>query len=99
MIGALLRGQVRQSDYAIRWGGDEFLLLLSCSEVEAGEKARRLKEGFERERIAAGLPPYMGLSVGVAAVDPNSSLRDAIREADSRMYGDKVSDSGAQRLG
>jgi hypothetical protein len=23
----------------------------------------------------------------------------AIREADSRMYGDKVSDSGAQRLG
>jgi hypothetical protein len=41
----------------------------------------------------------MGLSVGVAAVDPNSSLRDAIREADSRMYGDKVSNSGAQRLG
>ena len=99
MIGALLRGQVRQSDYAIRWGGDEFLLLLSCSEEEASEKAKRLKEGFERERVAAGLPPYMGLSVGVAAVDPNSSLRDAIREADSRMYGDKVSDSGAQRLG
>jgi diguanylate cyclase (GGDEF)-like protein len=99
MIGALLRGQVRQSDYAIRWGGDEFLLLLSCAEEEASEKARRLKEGFERERVAAGLPPYMGLSVGVAAVDPNSSLRDAIREADSRMYGDKVSDSGAQRLG
>ena len=99
MIGALLRGQVRQSDYAIRWGGDEFLLLLSCSEEEATEKSKRLKEGFERERLAAGLPPYMGLSVGVAAVDPNSSLRDAIREADSRMYGDKVSDSGAQRLG
>src|SRR4030095_6267136 len=37
MIGALLRGQVRQSDYAIRWGGDEFLLLLSCSEEEASE--------------------------------------------------------------
>ena len=28
MIGNLLRGHVRQSDYAIRWGGDEFLLLL-----------------------------------------------------------------------
>jgi len=39
MIGALLRAQVRQSDFAIRWGGDEFLLLLSCSEHEARDTA------------------------------------------------------------
>jgi len=96
MIGALLRAQVRQSDYAIRWGGDEFLLLLSCAEQEALEKSKRLKEGFERERVAAGLPGYLGLSVGVAQVEVSSvTLRDAIRDADSRMYGDKLSESGA----
>jgi diguanylate cyclase (GGDEF)-like protein len=95
MIGALLRAQVRQSDFAIRWGGDEFLLLLACTETEAADKARRLKDAFERERLGAGLPPYLGLSAGVAQVEVSAvTLRDAIREADSRMYGDKLSQSG-----
>ena len=50
MIGNLLKGQVRQSDYAIRWGGDEFLLLLSCGVEEAKTKAASLKAAFEQER-------------------------------------------------
>ena len=93
MIGNLLKGQVRQSDYAIRWGGDEFLLLLSCGEEEAKTKAATLKTTFEQERIRAALPPYLGISVGVAAVSPEEGLRAAIREADSQMYGDKISES------
>lgn len=96
MIGTLLRGHVRQSDYAIRWGGDEFLLLLACGEAEATAKASHLKAAFDRERTAAALPAYLGLSVGVASVPPDGgTLRDAIREADSQMYGDKISGSGA----
>jgi diguanylate cyclase (GGDEF)-like protein len=94
MIGNLLKGQVRQSDYAIRWGGDEFLLLLSCGEDEARTKAASLKATFDRERVAAALPPYLGISVGVASVSPDEGLRAAIREADSQMYGDKLSESG-----
>jgi diguanylate cyclase (GGDEF)-like protein len=93
MIGNLLKGQVRQSDYAIRWGGDEFLLLLSCGEEEARAKAANLKAAFDQERIGAALPPYLGLSVGVAPVSPEEGLRAAIREADSQMYGDKLSTS------
>jgi diguanylate cyclase (GGDEF)-like protein len=93
MIGNVLKGQVRQSDYAIRWGGDEFLLLLSCGEEEAKSKAANLKAAFEQQRIGAALPPYLGLSVGVAPVSPDEGLRAAIREADSQMYGDKVSTS------
>jgi diguanylate cyclase (GGDEF)-like protein len=94
MIGNLLKGQVRQSDYAIRWGGDEFLLLLSCGEEEARRKAANLKAAFEQERVGSALPPYLGLSIGVAAVSPDEGLRAAIREADTQMYGDKLSESG-----
>ena len=94
MIGNLLKGQVRQSDYAIRWGGDEFLLLLSCGVEEAKTKAASLKAAFEQERVGAALPPYLGISVGVAPVSPEEGLRAAIREADSQMYGDKISESG-----
>ena len=93
MIGHLLRGHVRQSDYAIRWGGDEFLLLLSCGEAEARSKATALKTAFDQERVAAALPDYLGLSVGVAPVSPEEGLRAAIRDADSRMYSDKLAES------
>lgn len=95
MLGNLLKGQVRQSDYAIRWGGDEFLLLLSCGEEEARTKAASLKAAFDQERIGAALPDYLGISVGVAPVSPDEGLRAAIREADSQMYGDKVTASSA----
>jgi diguanylate cyclase (GGDEF)-like protein len=96
-IGALLRRHVRESDYVIRWGGDEFLLVLACGEAEARSKAGELKGAFERERSTAALPREVGLSIGVAPVPTDAdTLRDAIREADSRMYRDKLSDRAVQ---
>ena len=92
-IGKLLRDQVRESDYVIRWGGDEFLLLLTCPVDEAHRKAAELKAVFERERAAAGLPDGVGLSVGVAAVPPEmDDLAEPIRRADEGMYRDKQGD-------
>lgn len=90
-IGAFLRRQVRESDYVIRWGGDEFLLLLTCSYGEAQRKADELKVAFERERRTASLPDGLGLSIGVASASVDAeSLAEAIRLADSRMYRDKL---------
>jgi diguanylate cyclase (GGDEF)-like protein len=92
-IGELLRRQIRESDYVIRWGGDEFLLLMTCSEEEAQAKAADLKAAFERERATAALPDQVGLSVGIASVSKGAdTLRDAIRDADRRMYRDKQSE-------
>jgi diguanylate cyclase (GGDEF)-like protein len=39
-VGGMLRRHVRESDYVIRWGGDEFLLLLTCTVAEAQVKVR-----------------------------------------------------------
>ena len=90
-IGVLLRRHVRESDYVIRWGGDEFLLMLTCSETEAQAKAEELKTAFSRERMATAMPEYIGLSIGVASVPRTAdTLRDSIRYADSRMYRDKL---------
>jgi diguanylate cyclase (GGDEF)-like protein len=90
-IGLLLRRHVRESDYVIRWGGDEFLLMLTCSETEAQAKAEELKVAFARERSASAVPEFVGLSIGVASVPRGAdTLREAIRYADSRMYRDKL---------
>lgn len=93
LLGALLQRQVRQSDYVIRWGGDEFLLLLTCTIEEATSKAEELKSAFALERDQAGLPPDVGLSVGVAEVENTAeTLANAIRTADSEMYRDKLTE-------
>ena len=90
-IGALLHRHVRESDYVIRWGGDEFLLLLTCGTGEAERKAAELKLAFERERRQAALPEGIGLSIGVASMSADDeSLAAAIRLADGRMYRDKL---------
>jgi diguanylate cyclase (GGDEF)-like protein len=92
-IGTVLRRMVRESDYVIRWGGDEFLLLLSCGVMEAQAKAEELKVAFDRERVSASLPDDCGLSIGVAGVSREAdTLRDAIRDADGLMYRDKLSE-------
>ena len=90
-IATLLRRHVRESDYVIRWGGDEFLLLLTCGVTEAERKAVEVKRAFDREQAAAAMPEGIGLSIGVAAVTPaTDDLADAIRVADARMYRDKL---------
>jgi diguanylate cyclase (GGDEF)-like protein len=92
-LGELLRKHVRQSDYVIRWGGDEFLLLLTCSAEEAMVKASELKMAFAMARDSEGLPSSTGLSIGVAGVPKDAdTLSEAIRLADAQMYRDKVAE-------
>jgi diguanylate cyclase (GGDEF)-like protein len=91
-IGTMLRRQVRSSDYVIRWGGDEFMLLLTCTFPQAERKCAELKAAFHADPQTAGLPGGVGLSTGAAEVFTDSdTLADAIRVADERMYQDKFS--------
>ena len=89
-IGALLRRHVRSSDYVIRWGGDEFMLLMTCTMAQATQKAGELKAAFHAEPETGDLPGGVGLSVGAAQVSIDAdTLVDALRIADERMYHDK----------
>lgn len=89
-IGTLLRGRVRETDYVIRWGGDEFVLILGCSEAEARAKAAELKQALAMEGLSAA-GATVGLSTGVSEVRPDAaSLGEALRLADHRMYQEKA---------
>jgi diguanylate cyclase (GGDEF)-like protein len=91
-VAAFLLSNIREADYVFRWGGDEFLVLLSCEEDEASKRGHALQTDFARYALAASLPAGVGLSIGCAQVpDDAKTVMPVIRIADERMYENKRS--------
>jgi diguanylate cyclase (GGDEF)-like protein len=85
----LLR-HIREADYVFRWGGDEFLVLITCTETEALKRATELQTAFAASPELEELPAGVALSVG--AVEVGSDVQDVlplIQAADERMYANK----------
>ena len=91
-VAAFLLGNIREADYVFRWGGDEFLILLSCGEDEARARGIALQRDFARSFDMTSLPSRVGLSIGCAELTPDmDTVLALIRLADERMYEDKRS--------
>ena len=88
-VASFLSRNVREADYVFRWGGDEFLILISCTEEEAVQKGDELQEAFARTE-APDLPAGVGLSIGCAEVPPlRPDVAALVKLADERMYANK----------
>lgn len=89
-VAQFLKRHIREADYVFRWGGDEFLVLITCPGDEARRKAGVLKAAFDAAPETINLPPGIGLSVGSIEVPRAvTDLMPLVREADERMYRDK----------
>jgi diguanylate cyclase (GGDEF)-like protein len=89
-VARFLRRHIREADYVFRYGGDEFLVMITCTATEARRKAVALKAAFDAAPEAANLPPGIGLSVGSIGIpEGTADLMPLVREADRRMYEDK----------
>jgi diguanylate cyclase (GGDEF)-like protein len=89
-VASFLKRHIREADYVFRWGGDEFLVMITCLGEEAARKASRLKAAFDAAPEAIDLPPGIGLSVGWTEVPAGAKdLMPLVRQADERMYQDK----------
>ncbi len=89
-VAVFLLRNIREADYVFRWGGDEFLVLISCNEHEALRRAAALQEAFAGSPQVAGLPAGVGLSIGCVEVPPDiDDILPLIQAADERMYADK----------
>ena len=89
-VARFLKRHIREADYIFRWGGDEFLVLITCPADEAERKATVLKSAFDAAPEAVELPPGIGLSIGWTGVpEGTTDITPLVREADERMYQDK----------
>ncbi len=90
-VARFLKRHIREADYVFRWGGDEFLVLITCTAEEAQRKGAALKAKFDAAPETTDLPPGLGLSVGWASVPVGTTdLIRLVHEADARMYHDKA---------
>src|SRR5258707_4357424 len=46
-VARFLKRHIREADYIFRWGGDEFLVLITCSGEEARRQAALLKSNYD----------------------------------------------------
>jgi diguanylate cyclase (GGDEF)-like protein len=87
-IGVKLTKTLRKYDYAGRYGGEEFYVLLPNT---ASETARIIAERFRREMeessfICGSEPFYVTVSVGIAQYNPGETPDKWIGRADGAMY-------------
>jgi two-component system cell cycle response regulator len=91
-VAAALMESARTSDFVIRYGGEEFLLLLHDTD-NAGAvcAAERMRLAVERKEIVTGGGSlHVTMSFGVSAYPSDNTLfSEAIRRADLALYGAK----------
>lgn len=96
-IAEALRGCCRQSDLVGRYGGEEFLVVLSDASLDdallLAEKMRRSVSGIGTARGP------VSVSIGVAAIGTvDGTLDEAIRSADAAMYAAKAAGRNCVRV-
>lgn len=91
-IGQLLKGGLRESDLAVRWGGEEFLLVLQgCAIDEAVRVAEQLREAIAAARPCADTPDLnVTISVGIGEFDGLETFEQTIDRADQALYAAKA---------
>lgn len=91
-LGALLKQCARGSDYIVRVGGDEFLIVLTDTDMMGAEVVKaRIRQRLETWNEYSTMSDYrLKVSIGAQQFDHTKSLEEAIAGADSKMYVEKV---------
>ncbi len=89
-LARILMKYTREMDLVIRYGGEEFLILLvDCKENEAMAMGERIRQAVEANEFRIpSCTLHKTISIGVADFSgkENQEIRDVIKEADVALY-------------
>lgn len=88
---ALMMESVRTSDIVVRYGGDEFLVVLpEDGQEKCFEVMQRIKTKVDEWNLLYSDPDYcLSVSAGCANFEPGMDIMSVLSEADNKMYQDK----------
>lgn len=102
-VGELIRQNIRDNDFAARYGGDEFLIVLVETNSEGAQRfSERLRSVVEKATFATrDCSMKLTASLGVAVMDPRTPDIDArtlVRLADNLLYEAKYAGKNCVRV-
>jgi len=87
-VALWLKATVRPYDHPGRWGGDEFVVLLSpCDDEVLEQTSNRIRLAVEQESLKTGMP--VTVSVGGHLCQPGEDTDTILRQADRALYAAK----------
>ncbi len=96
-VSEILKDGIRLADLLCRYGGDEFVLLMSQTPLEqavlSADRLRRLIAQSPMHEGGRGLG--VTVSIGVASLQSGMSMEDLIKAADSALY--RAKEAGKNR--
>ena len=98
-LGEVIRGSLRKTDSAYRYGGEEFTVILPETEGESAVNvAERIRSGFESLIFSPepGKEVPKTVSIGVAQYRPREELSSLMNRADKAMY--QAKEQGKNRV-
>ena len=99
-VASLLKISIRGSDVVVRYGGDEFVILLADAEATgASAVIERIDANLADWNRARNLPNFkLTLSLGFAEWQDGKTLDEMLDSADRRMYEQKETDAAQTRI-
>lgn len=84
----ILKSSIREIDYAARFGGEEFVVLLNNTDIEQARTiAERIRSSLEQHNFNDLAPALnVTVSMGLANFRQYNSIQETLMSADNRMY-------------
>lgn len=90
-VASIINSSFRSSDIISRWGGEEFIVFLSDTDIDlAKSMAERLKGNIESQTYYKNMS--ITVSQGVSSLSPKDTYESLLNKADQRLY--KAKNSG-----
>jgi diguanylate cyclase (GGDEF)-like protein len=97
-IANLLLTSLRSSDISARWGGEEFIVLLTNTDMEIGfSTIDRLREAISN--ISHPFDGKVTVSIGVTEVNETDTLQSSVKRADDALYKSKENGKNRVKIG
>ncbi len=85
LLGDILNKYIRSNDKLARWGGEEFLIILSGTNVRAAQAlAEKLRIKIEQYHFQK--PQKISCSFGVASATEEDSMKSLVDRSDNALY-------------
>lgn len=98
-VSQRLKTHIRETDTLCRFGGDEFILLMSGDANEAAELANRLVNQVSMPYEFQELSLQIGASIGISVLfQDGENLEELIQASDTAMYQAKAEGRGCYRF-